>query len=64
VGRDEGATALVVGPTLLSAVHTADGEPVRLVDVRDRVVVLTLVDLDDQGEVGPVGVHRQVRAAS
>lgn len=39
--------------------HAADGEYVRLVEVRDRLVMLTLSVLDHEPMRRVVGVHRQ-----
>lgn len=40
IRRDQGLAAGVVERTLLTTVHTADGEPIRLVEERSRLVVL------------------------
>ncbi|MGW5367321.1 hypothetical protein ACWER6_03170 [Streptomyces sp. NPDC004009] len=59
MGRDLGLTAGVVQGPLLAPVDTADGEPVRLVEVRHRLVVLDLPVLDHQLVTGPIRVDRQ-----
>jgi hypothetical protein len=51
--------ALVVYPSLDSAMYAADREHVRLVEVRNRLVVLTLSILDHEPTRRVVGVHRQ-----
>ena len=51
--------APVVPRTLLAAVNTADGEPIRLVEERRRLVVLQLAVFHHQPVAGPVGVDRQ-----
>lgn len=59
MGRDLHASTVVVDAALLAAVDPADREPFWLVEVRDGVVVLTFVDLDDELECRPEGVNGQ-----
>jgi hypothetical protein len=59
VRRNLDGPTLVVYPSLDSAMYAADGEHVGLVEVRDRLVVLTLSILDHELTRRVVGVHRQ-----
>ena len=56
---DQFVPARVVERTLQAAMHTADGQPLGLVKVRNRLVVLALAVLHDQVGVRPVAVNRQ-----
>ena len=59
VGWDEFLAAGVIERTLQAAMHSADGQPVRLVKVSPGQVVLSLAVLDDNVGVGPVAVDGQ-----
>lgn len=60
-GDQLGSTGVVQG-ALLTPVHAADREPVRLVEEGCRPLVLGAVELDHQAEIGSVAVHRQAAA--
>ena len=57
--RNLDGPALVVYPSLDSAMCAADREHVRLVEVRNRLAVLTLSILDHEPTRSVIGVHRQ-----
>ena len=62
--RDYGVAAGVIECALLTAVDAADGQLVGFVEEGGGVVVLTLAVFHNQLLSGPVGVGRQVGAAS
>ena len=57
--RNELLTPSVVQRPLNSAVHTTHGQPIRLVEVWRRAIVLQLAVLDDNPCPWPVPVDRQ-----
>jgi hypothetical protein len=63
VGGDLDVAALVVDPALLPPVNAADGGPIRLIEERDRLVVLALSVLDHELVLGVVGVNGQALSA-
>lgn len=52
-------TPLVIQGSLKATVNSADRQPVRLVEMRHRFVVLPFAVLDNKPETGPVAIHRQ-----
>ena len=56
--------APVVKLALLATVDSARGHPIRLVEVRNRLVVLTLPVFDDETVIPVVGIDRQANAAT
>ncbi|WP_193311423.1 hypothetical protein [Georgenia satyanarayanai] len=54
--RDELAATLVLQRPLQPAMHTRDGQPLRLIEEDHRFVVLALVVLHDEVEAGPVRI--------
>jgi hypothetical protein len=56
--------APVVKPALLATMDSTRGHPIRLVEVRNRLVVLTLPVLDDETVIPVVGIDGQADAAT
>jgi len=56
VGGDELIATGVVQRALNSAVDTADGQPIGLVEMRDRLVVLELAVLDNDIACWPIAI--------
>jgi hypothetical protein len=59
VSRNLNRATVVVDTPLNPAMYAADREPVGLVKVSDRLVVLTLSVLDHEPVSGVIGVDRQ-----
>jgi hypothetical protein len=63
VRGDFGVATGIVEGALLAAVNAADSHPVRLVEERDRPIVLALSVLHHELALGPVAVNGQFDAA-